>query len=169
MVTASRADDGLVGEGGERGWRMGPALGWLAWSTGGQDTSTQGEAGNNKLIAISLPEISLPCPDSELSFLPTLREFSLDLSSPPGQSIPAILLIPVTMSSQMKAFDCQGSPNRSDSILIPHLFIRSDSTPFQPYFTPPDFCGGMWRTRQELEGILEESKDSSSGGNGDKW
>ena len=48
----------------------------------GQDTSTQGEAGNNKLIATSLPEISLP-PDSELSFLPTLREFSLDLSSPP--------------------------------------------------------------------------------------
>ena len=48
----------------------------------GQDTSTQGEAGNNKLIATSLPEISLP-PDSELSFLPTLREFSLAPLPPP--------------------------------------------------------------------------------------
>jgi hypothetical protein len=50
----------------------------------------------------------------------------------------------------MTAFDCQGSPNRSDNILTPHLFIRSDSTPSQPYFTPPDSpveaCGGQGRS-----------------------
>jgi hypothetical protein len=65
------------------------------------------------------------------------------------------------MSSQMTEFDSQGSPIRHhpDS---PSL-IRSDSTPSQPHFTPPDSPveegGRLSRSRKRR---MEESKDSSS-------
>ena len=92
-------------------------------------------------ISVAQPEspaltgISLPSPDSEISFPLLEKSLSTSLtpgppSLPPGQSTPAILQIPETMSSQMTEFDCQGSPIRHhpDS---PSL-IRSDSTPSQP-------------------------------------
>ena len=106
-----------------------------------QDTNTQEEAGNNKHIATSLPEISLPSPDSELSF--PLLENSLSTSLTP--------LPPHWAEYSSHPSDTSDHVQPDDGVCLsrishqirqhpdyPSISISSDSTPFQPYFTPPD-------------------------------